>query len=278
MNRFDHLQIQLADSNLIEASAGTGKTYAIACLYLRMVVEKGLTPEQVLVVTFTEAATAELRDRIRRRLREALQVMGGDATSDPFLAGLRDNVNALGPDRATACHRLDMALRSFDLAAIQTIHGFCLRTLQENAFESGSLYDTELVTDQTGILREIVDDFWRTTFFGNAAPLLTYALRQGETPDSLTAFLKSVLGSPKQLVVPTFSTADQAALDDRLATLFARVAGLWRDEQGAIEELLFSHPGLSRSADHYRADVVEPLIPLKSAYLAGGNPCDLFPG
>jgi exodeoxyribonuclease V beta subunit len=278
MNRFDHLQIDLAGSNLIEASAGTGKTYAIACLYLRLVVEQGLTPEQVLVVTFTEAATAELRDRIRRRLREALEALAGGPTNDPFLAGLRDNANDRGPDRATACRRLELALRSFDLAAIQTIHGFCLRVLQENAFESGSLYDTELVTDQTAIIREIVDDFWRTSFFGSSAPLLSCALNRGESPDSLTAFLTAVLGSPKQRIVPAFTAADLAALDERIALLFARVAGIWSAEQGAIEEILFDHPGLSRSADNYREDVIAPLIPLMAAYAAGGNPCDMFPG
>ncbi|HOI17622.1 MAG TPA: UvrD-helicase domain-containing protein, partial [Geobacteraceae bacterium] len=64
LKTYDNLAIELAGDNLIEASAGTGKTYAIACLYLRLVVEEGLLPENILVVTFTEAATKELRGRV----------------------------------------------------------------------------------------------------------------------------------------------------------------------------------------------------------------------
>src|SRR5512136_2685260 len=161
MIELDHLQVELSGSNIIEASPGTGKTYAIACLYLRLLIEKELTPEQILVVTFTEAATEELRGRIRGRIREALDVFGGVPTDDPFLQGLSANSNEKGPGKEVSMGRLDRALKSFDTASIFTIHGFCLRALQDHAFESGSLYDTELVTDQGPLLQEAVDDFWR---------------------------------------------------------------------------------------------------------------------
>src|ERR1700681_2033072 len=160
MNELDHLGIELAGRNLIEASAGTGKTYAIACLYLRLLIESDLSPEQILVVTYTEAATEELRSRVRSRIREALEVFSGAPTEDAFLVGLYGNANGKGPDRAQGRDRLDLALRSFDLASIFTIHGFCLRALQDNAFESGSLYDTDLITDQSDLLQEVADDFW----------------------------------------------------------------------------------------------------------------------
>ena len=161
MRELEHLGIKLSGRNLIEASAGTGKTYAIACLYLRLIVESDLSPEQILVVTYTEAATEELRGRIRSRIREALNVFSGTPTTDPFLLGLFGNSNGQGPGSQSARERLDRALKSFDLASISTIHGFCMRALQDNAFESGSLYDTELVRDQGDLVREIVDDFWR---------------------------------------------------------------------------------------------------------------------
>src|SRR5689334_21436421 len=127
MIELDHLQVELAGMNLIEASAGTGKTYAIACLYLRLVIEKGLTPEQILVVTYTEAATKELRTRIRGRIREAIGVLDGSETKDAFLAGLVANVNGKGPGREQSRENLDRALNGFDTASIFTIHGFCLR-------------------------------------------------------------------------------------------------------------------------------------------------------
>src|ERR1035437_3231824 len=100
MLELDHLHVELSGINLIEASAGTGKTYAIACLYLRLLIEKELTPEQILVVTYTEAATKELRGRIRSRIREALSVIDGNRTDDPFLLGLcgaSEGQNAVGP-------------------------------------------------------------------------------------------------------------------------------------------------------------------------------------
>ena len=82
MRRLEHSIVELSGMNLIEASAGTGKTYAVASLYLRLLVEKKLRPEQILVVTYTEAATKELRARIRSRIREAIEVMEG-AEADP---------------------------------------------------------------------------------------------------------------------------------------------------------------------------------------------------
>jgi exodeoxyribonuclease V beta subunit len=93
MIELNHLNVDLSGMNLIEASAGTGKTYAISCLYLRLLIEKELTPEQILVVTYTEAATKELRGRIRGRIREAIGVLDGAGTEDAFLAGLRDKVD-----------------------------------------------------------------------------------------------------------------------------------------------------------------------------------------
>ena len=114
MRELDPLAVSLSGMNLIEASAGTGKTYAIACLYLRLLIEHDLTPEQILVVTYTEAATKDLRGRIRRRIREAIGVIDGTGTDDPFLGGLCGNANGNGPDRATAREILDRALVSFD--------------------------------------------------------------------------------------------------------------------------------------------------------------------
>jgi len=175
MIELDHSGLELSGTNLIEASAGTGKTYAIVCLYLRLLIEKQLTPQQILVVTYTEAATKELRGRVQRRIREAIKAIKGAESDDLFLkrfcAGLTDPAQAL--------ESLVRALLLFDTASIFTIHGFCLRALQDHAFESGSLYDTKLVTDQQRLVREIVDDFWRTHFFSRSAPLLELALARG---------------------------------------------------------------------------------------------------
>jgi len=195
-NCFDLLNSPLEGRNLIEASAGTGKTYTIAGLYLRLLLEKRLSVDQILVVTFTVAATEELRARIRRRIREALaafvSINGSDQgasvaeptpvaqsasvaepapvtqpapVADDFLAGLVKKC----ADSREAELLLTNALRCFDEAVVFTIHGFCQKTLQEKAFECGSFFNTELITDQSGLMQEVVDDFWRIHAY-NASP------------------------------------------------------------------------------------------------------------
>src|SRR5262245_31865201 len=149
MKPFDFFGVPLAGSRLIGASAGTGKTYAIASLYVRLLLERALQIREILVVTFTEAATDDLRRRIRERLLETLLVFEGSAAKDPFFEGLLRRL----PYRLRAVGILNSAIQSLDESAIFTIHGFCQKILQENAFETASLFDTELVTDQTDILQ-----------------------------------------------------------------------------------------------------------------------------
>jgi exodeoxyribonuclease V beta subunit len=277
MRELEHLGIKLSGRNLIEASAGTGKTYAIACLYLRLIVESDLSPEQILVVTYTEAATEELRGRVRARIREALNVCAGAPTKDPFLIGLVGNSNGLGPDPQTARERLDRALKSFDLASISTIHGFCLRALQDNAFESGSLYDTELLTDQSALLQEVVDDFWRRTFFAEPAPLLGHALATGLTPSYFAGFLRGMLGNPKLQVLPEFDPESTAPLEEQCHTLYRAVAAMWQEGSDEIKELLLTDKGLSRDAKgRYHLSLLPPLFEALECYLSSGNPFDMF--
>ena len=278
MIELDHLRIELAGRNLIEASAGTGKTYAIACLYLRLVIEKGLPPDQILVVTYTEAATEELRGRIRTRLREALEVFSGAGTDDLILQGLVDNVNGEGPTPAIALDRLNLAIRSFDLASIFTIHGFCLRALQDHAFESGSPYDTELITDQSPLLQEIVDDFWRMKFFAEPAPLLGYALRSGLSPDYFKSFLMGMLGNPALRILPTYDEGAVEALEAACQVSYAAVAAGWRSTRAGVIALIATDKNLKRAAGFYRADLLPAYSDAMDDYLSGGNPYEILPG
>src|SRR5450432_846301 len=153
----------------IEASAGTGKTYTIASLVVRLLLEKNLLIEEVLVSTYTELATAELRDRIRRRIREVTTVLeNGGTGGDKFLTAICERHRS----DESAREKLRVALLNFDRAPIYTIHGFCQRMLKDKAFESGALFDAELITDQSDVLREIADDFWRRNFYENP-PIFT---------------------------------------------------------------------------------------------------------
>ncbi len=177
----DPLNFPLQGSRLIEASAGTGKTFTLALLYTRLVLghgdrgtvreqDRALMPPNILVVTFTEAATQELRERIRARLVEAAAVFSpasgdddGTGPADDPLLTLRDQYP---PEDWPGCaRRLRQAAEWMDEAMIATIHGWCQRMLQEHAFATRGGFERALVTDQTELLLEILRDYWRTHFY-----------------------------------------------------------------------------------------------------------------
>lgn len=274
MIALNHLQVELTGMNLIEASAGTGKTYAIALLYLRLLVELKLEPKQILVVTFTEAATKELRGRIRRRIREALDVIDGVGTDDALLRDLCANANGRWGEQRETRAALDRALKSFDTAAIFTIHGFCLRALKENVFESGCHYDTELVTDQSGLMREVVDDFWRRSFFNDRAELLGFTLKSGYSVDSLKKFAQGMLGNPKIKIIPECSPALIAGLDADCLRLFSMVQTEWRRGRDEIIELLLNDKGLSKP---FKDKLLPAFFTELDSFIAGDNPYELPP-
>ncbi len=201
----------LPGTNLIEASAGTGKTQTIAGLFVRILLEAGsasnpdpIQVDQILVLTYTEAATEELRERIRGLLVRAqlafAEAAAGPApapdrhsAADPFVDGLvARHRDRLGP----LAERLRLAVNCFDLAPIFTIHGFCQRALKDRAFESGSLFDAEVMADQSALLQEVADDFWRRTFYRADPVLLAVALHEGLSPQEFLPLLKSALSHP----------------------------------------------------------------------------------
>ena len=171
----DPLRFPLHGSRLIEASAGTGKTFTIATLYVRLVLGHGqpdaepraFTPPEILVVTFTDAATQELRDRIRTRLSEAadsFRVDPANIAARPAGEDLLHDLRAeYPPDHWPACARkLQLAAEWMDEAAVSTIHAWCHRMLREHAFDSDSLFTQTLETDESELLAEAVRDYWRT--------------------------------------------------------------------------------------------------------------------
>jgi exodeoxyribonuclease V beta subunit len=166
------LSFPLNGTRLIEASAGTGKTWTIAALYVRLVLGHGdaesayrrpLQPAEILVMTFTRAATRELSDRIRERLVEAARYFRGGAphANEPYLDALLDDYRADPARREQAAYRLMMAAEAMDEAAVFTIDAWCQRMLREHAFDSGNLFDEELVDSERELLRQAVRDYWR---------------------------------------------------------------------------------------------------------------------
>lgn len=219
----DPLTLPISGQCLIEASAGTGKTYTLAALYLRLLLGLGDSPEnscadspedddhpvplgveQILVVTFTEAATQELRDRIRQRIREARKAFLAGKSDDPLLARLLEQTSA-HQDKARL---LELAAAEMDQAAIFTIHGFCQRMLKQHAFESGALFNQELTTDDAPLIRQALLDYWRDAFYQAPDELAGDMLQQFKTPDLLLPAIRSFLSIHDLTQVPDYSQFD----------------------------------------------------------------------
>lgn len=255
---FDLNKGPLTGTNLIEASAGTGKTYAIAGLFVRLIIERGLSADQILVVTFTVAATEELRDRVRKRLREAHDaLLTGGCETDEFLDYLAKNTL----DKIEAARRVEAEIYRFDEAAIFTIHGFCQRALRENAFESGIPFDRELATNQDAYLKEVADDFWRRRFFAGEPPAVCAALSAGLGPDILAELLAERVRHPLMEVLPEISEAEAEGLMVDFLSLHARARTAWPKAKDEISPLLLDKSnGLSKSEKAYKKEVVEELL------------------
>jgi len=195
---------------LLEASAGTGKTWQIEGLVVRLVAEYELTVDRILVITFTNAATAELRDRVRRRLVQARDALGSAQcpASDPILAHLWSDEGA----RLERRSRLAAALSSFDLAPISTIHGFSQRMLDQLAFESGQEPGLELLTDPGPILQQLVDDEVARVYADASEEELTVLLDMGWDRRSLMTLATAMTGAVECVLEPAVAGGDPSTV------------------------------------------------------------------
>ncbi len=266
MQKFDLFKNELEGTNLIEASAGTGKTYTITGLFLRLILEKHLSVDQILVVTFTKAATEELKDRIRTRLRDALDAFSEGQSKDEFLNTLIERDD----DPKSGIRHLKQAIRDFDEAAIFTIHSFCKRMLHDNAFESGSLFDTELVADHENLKQEIVEDFWRKHFYNESRLFINYILDKKITPEKLLAFLGNKIAHPYLKIIPQpDDMSDVAEVEKHYKACFDPVQEAWSSVKTEIRNILDTDKGLNRTK--YKKTSIPKWFPSMDDYMAVGN-------
>ena len=205
------ITLPLNQISLIEASAGTGKTYTIGSLYLRLLLKAGennfsrpLNVEEILVVTFTEMATEELKKKIRERITDAIDKLTAFAKTqdksafknDEFLTALCDNL-----DIFEAIHRLKLAEQNMDLAAIYTIHGFCRRMLMQYAFHSGIHFNLELIKDQSDLLVRFANEFWREHFYPLDFESANFIATELVSPANVLSLLKADLGKDLQVEI-----------------------------------------------------------------------------
>lgn len=209
---------ELEGAKLIEASAGTGKTYCIQTLFLRLVIEYGFQVQEILVVTFTDAATKELRDRLSADLRKC-QLYVTDPQSLPdedvkkriekiFRMGLK-NSSALWSDADERAFRVRRALLDFDEAAISTIHGFCSRVLSRYAFECGSHFGSELIGGSTDIIDELCEDWWRQKMYGLAPETDIYSASEEFTLEQFKELARRRIQAPDASFRPAPIPSDE---------------------------------------------------------------------
>ncbi|GAB3262497.1 exodeoxyribonuclease V subunit beta [Chitinimonas naiadis] len=263
---FDALDAPLDDLNLIEASAGTGKTWTIAALYARLVLERRLKPEDILVVTYTKAATAELRGRIRGRLAQLADTFETGREIDEFNAALL----AATPteQRQDAAKHLRAAVSGFDAAAVYTIHGFCQRALGEHALMAGLELEREFLADEGELLQSVADAAWKAEVATASPAWLNWLLANRQSPDGWLQALQSYLSQPG-LQVEGPARPDTDALEQAFRERYATLREHWSREGEAALAWLWSHSDAGNFKGSHRKDWLAGSVALWQSWLSG---------
>jgi exodeoxyribonuclease V beta subunit len=274
------LDLPLEGVRLIEASAGTGKTFTLATLVVRLVVERGLRVGDILAVTYTEAATQELRRRIRERLQLALDLFDapereGEGAAATLTRRLLEAQRARGVESDDALkRRLRQATLDVELAAVFTIHGFCARVLREHALESGHAFDApELLADDRELRAELAADLWRAHAQDEAGAEDLEALWKGgyeELAKDLPALLREPVLLPPDASLPR---EPQPALQQAAAAL----ADAFRAHgDGFRAALLAAVEDGVLHAGSYKGDWIDALFAEARAWCEAGDPAASF--
>lgn len=249
MKTLDPLSLPLDRACLIEASAGTGKTYTMANLYLRLLLGVGCAPlmvEQILVVTFTKAATQELRDRIREKVASVASLFKayhlGESSAlegDPFLLSL---YHAIQPRFYESLLRLQLAEREIDVAAIYTIDSFCQKMLFQFAFDSGVRFDLDLQADESALLTRLSQQSWRELFYPLGLAETAVVAEILKTPENALEQVKNYLYGE----LPPLRAEQQwlgRPLSEHLQAqqqFIARAKQHWRENGREVAELIWA--------------------------------------
>lgn len=258
MEAFQIFDVRLEGKNLVEASAGTGKTYNITSLYIRALLEKDLEPSQILVLTYTENATAELKHRIRERIQNCISVLeGSDAKDDAFLIELKNRASK------TDVYKLKKALFSFDESVVSTIHGFCQKLLREYNLEFRVQSDFEILTNISDQVQEAVDDFWRNEIKTNSNSELGRGfielLNEWKIdPEKLNTLVQNIISKPYGRLLPDESSeVEIKRKENHIETLFASLKLQLNKDKSALDAIINSGKLDKRS---YKEHIFDSLI------------------
>ena len=236
----DWTQISLSENgrSLIEASAGTGKTWTIGVLYLRLLLERGLSPRRIIVSTFTNAAAAELGERLRARLLWALaeaQPLAPTATpltqaaDTPDRLWLHQRWRDVPEQRKVDAQHLQAALAEFDAAPISTLHSLCVRILADHPFAAGALFRGREMIDGKTLETTLADDLWRVVMQGDADDELVQLARKAEVTRYILKKYMPVLLQPNVVV-------DAASPEALIAAIKTKVGDLdtWKESLRSV--------------------------------------------
>ncbi|HEY0196953.1 MAG TPA: UvrD-helicase domain-containing protein [Rhodanobacter sp.] len=270
----DWRRMPLQGRTLIEASAGTGKTWNIGLIYLRLLLERDLRAEQILVTTFTDAAAQELRERLRQRLIEAERLLQASSFDpDAEENSLESYLAALCADEEThrrMLRKIQLARADLDRAPVSTIHALCQRIQRDYPLESGAAFASDKLFDEQQLLRECVEDFWRRRYLvGDVDPREAALLLQAG-PEGLLRDLGVLSNSPDARI----EAGGLAELERQIAALgddeniaelqrLADEASLYKRSNAALRSRLREIAAAMRSGDEAQleeslTDVFEP--------------------
>jgi exodeoxyribonuclease V beta subunit len=242
MKALQIFEAPLQGLSLVEAGAGTGKTYNITSLYIRAIVEHELVPKQILVLTYTDAATIELKSRIRKRIKDSLESLRSNKAKDddPFLVQLLERKQPNWIDLLTT------ALQAFDEASIFTIHGFCQKLLREESISFGVQPDFEVLKDPLELYQDAIDDYWREVVQQYSSDrkgraLLNFLIQQKLSVDELSQFVLPILSKPYAIIEP--QNIEQNKIDQVIENLFGlyhQLRAEWHNDRALLQDILNS--------------------------------------
>ena len=247
-------QIDLGKHALIEASAGTGKTFTIENLVVRLLEERaGISLENILLVTFTEKATSELKIRIREKIEHSL--------------------NSPDKDAGRTSRKLQDALDVFDRAPIYTIHGFCQTVLRDFAFENGAVFQSEVIADPPlfeSLLKEQMRTAWPKKYGKDLKKVLEisgFSRKKDQFLSTVTDLGRFFHGAAGDKLLPDLKGKGFHDIQLKIQAL-EREAGLFFKERKIFSE---GYEQLNFNKRAKNSILNKIVIPLENHFHNGGN-------
>ena len=255
----DWRRMPLQGRILIEASAGTGKTWNIGLIYLRLLLERELRVEQILVTTFTDAAAQELRGRLRRRLIEAERLLNATTPEptedDDSLQSYLSSLCSEKDSRQRALRKVQLARTDLDRAPVSTIHALCQRIQRDYPLESGAAFANDKLFDEQQLQRECVEDFWRRRYLNGTVDPREAELLLKDGPEGLMRDLGGL-----------WNNTDAQIKARGLADLELQIAALRTDESIAELQRLAENKALYRRSNAALRSRLSEIVPALQNY------------